>query len=104
MFNKAPASGSQVVFQPVGGVTPDKPAATGTVAEDGTYSLSTHPYGDGAPEGDYIVIITKYAEDARQQTNAQSQLPGKYADPSQTPLKATVKAGDNQIPTFELAK
>src|SRR5262245_36435701 len=57
LFQGKPTDGAVVVFHPTGAdAAALKPS--GTVGPDGTFSLSTHPHGDGAPAGDYVVAVT----------------------------------------------
>jgi hypothetical protein len=100
-----PAAGAQVVFQPAG-ETPVGEAVTpsGTVAADGSFTLSTYPHGDGAPAGEYNVLVTWYPPNARELENPVNKLPAKYAEPGSTLLKATVKEGDNVLEPFRLTK
>jgi hypothetical protein len=63
----------------------------------------THPFGNGAKAGEYTVTISWFGEDARQQENAKSKLPKRYADPEKTPIpKVTIKEGNNELPPFQL--
>ena len=55
-FNGQPAEGAVVVFQPAAGGSGLTPS--GMVGADGTFTLSTHPHGAGAPDGDYTVEQT----------------------------------------------
>jgi hypothetical protein len=100
--DKAP-QGATVVFHPVGGAA-DAPKPSGTVGEDGSFTLSTYPYGKGAPAGEYIVLVTWYPADAREVENPQNKLPARYADPTRPLLKATVNEGPNELPPFNLKK
>ncbi len=93
--------GAIIVFQPVDS-QPGALMPSGTVRGDGSFQLTTHPHGEGAPEGEYIVLITWYPPDARQSENAKNQLPDRYADPTQPQLRATIKAGRNQLEAFVL--
>lgn len=95
-----PAEGATVVFQPKGGATTAPPS--GTVQADGSFTLRTHPHGEGAPPGEYVVLVTWYPPDARSQENAKSKLPPRYADPEQTPFKATVGDGATELEPFQI--
>ena len=101
LWNEQPAEGAQIVFHPVEatGLMP-----SGTVGKDGTFTLTTYPHGDGAPAGDYAVVVTWYPPDARSLDNPQDKLKGRYADPTQSQLKATVKTEPNELPAFRLKK
>ena len=100
-FNEKAAEGATVVFHLIGGES-TAPSPSGTVKADGTFSLRTHPHGEGAPEGDYIVLITWYPPNARELDNPKNQLPNRYASHSESPLRATVKKGSNELEPFRL--
>jgi len=94
LYKDKPTENAQVVFQPPGKATKDHPMAYGTVEADGSFILRTE-YGDGAPMGDYEVMITWYGEKG-------NQLPAKYSDQSNPLFKATVKEGTNELEPFRL--
>jgi hypothetical protein len=97
-----PAEGATVVFQPKDG-PPDGPMPSGTVGPDGSFTLTTHPHGEGAPAGEYFVLVTWYPPDARLQDNPQNKLPEEYGTPS-SPLKATVNDGPTELEPFRIPK
>jgi hypothetical protein len=98
-----PAEGASVVFQPANS-GPDSVMPFGTVGSDGTFKLSTRDRGDGAPAGEYVVLVTWFPPNARELDNPQNKLPGRYASPTETTLKATVKEGPNELEPFQLTK
>ena len=100
-YKDQPTEGASVVFQPVEGVTPERPMAYGDAKADGTFQLRTE-HGTGAAAGDYNVLIMWYGSASGEVLEAKSKLPGKYADPEKPLLKATVKAGPNELETFAL--
>jgi hypothetical protein len=103
LYQDKPAAGATVVFQPVNS-TPESPMPSGVVGEDGTFTLKTHPHGDGAPSGEYVVLVTLFPPDAREMRNPQSLLPARYGTAAESPLRATVTAGNNQLEPFRLTK
>ena len=76
--------------------------AYGTVGADGSFSVTTHPYGEGAVAGDYVVLITMYGPDPKDPEKSISKLPAKYADQSTPIFKATVKEGQNELEPFRM--
>lgn len=111
-LNGAPVKGAQVTLIPVSGEG-EKPS--GFTGDDGTFRLSTFSSNDGAPPGDYKVIVVKKAvqeggpemkegmvmdqigmmKKAQQgqgggKPKVESDLPLSYADPEKTPLKQRV--------------
>lgn len=102
--NTAPAAGALVVFHPtdvafektIGG----KPV--GTVADDGTFKLTTYEAGDGAPAGEYGVTIDWRSKgkaggfslgDGEGGGGGQPRLQPKYSNPQQPFKTVTVTAG-----------
>jgi hypothetical protein len=103
LYLDQPAQGAIVVFQPANS-TADSPMPSGTVGADGTFTLRTHPHGDGAPAGDYVVLVTWLPPNARELDNPKNKLPPKYASPTDSPLQVTVKSGSNELEPFRLTK
>jgi hypothetical protein len=99
-----PAEGATVVFQPKGDAKQNTTPPSGTVQADGSFTLRTYPHGEGAPPGEYIVLVTWYPPDARQKENPKNKLPAKYSDPVQTPFSATVKDGATELEPFQIPK
>jgi hypothetical protein len=110
LFKGQPAEGAQIVFRPAGEAAGANSQSTtaqsnpyGDVKADGTFTLRTEPYGEGAPAGDYVVLISWYTQsNPDDPLSSKSKLPAKYADPTTPLLKATVKEGDNDLPPFDL--
>lgn len=74
----------------------------GRTGPDGTYEIDTP--GPGAPVGEYLVTVSWKGpvSSGSDVSHLPEKLPAKYQDPTTSGLKATVKPGDNLIPTFEL--
>lgn len=104
-----PVGGALVVFHPKapGREQAEKPFAT--TKDDGTFALTVYEEGDGAPEGDYgvTVVWNKAAKAAKMSLGGEGgggtdQLGGRYADPRNPKLTATVKKGGPNEFAFEL--
>ena len=101
-------AGATVILQPVGASDGDtkKPNTlrpSGKVTSDGTFVLSTHPHGEGAPAGEYAVLVTWYPENARELDNPSSMLPPVYASAETTPIpKVTIQEGPNELAPITL--
>lgn len=101
-----PAEGATIVFHPKNS-TPESLRPGAVVEKDGTFTLQTYPHGDGAPEGEYVVLVTWFEDPPPGKEGPESpksKLPLRYADAAQTDLKATVKAGENKLEPFRLTK
>lgn len=70
------------------------------VQEDGTYVLSTYETGDGAPVGDYKVVL-RWPPDVTQPSLA-DRLGGAYSTPQRSPWMVNISEGDNELPPIEL--
>jgi hypothetical protein len=103
LFQEKPAVGATVVFQPVNS-TADSLMSSGVVGQDGTFTLSTPPHGPGAPTGDYVVLVTLFPPNAREMRDPPSLLPPRYGSPTESPLRATVSPGTNQLEPFRLTR
>jgi hypothetical protein len=132
-YKGEPAAGAYVVFLRDGAPPPAAPAdakdepPSGTVAEDGSFTLSCGERGYGAAPGKYKVIIDwrtglpadaaaaqEEAEKKKMGRNARSykrdkhsmlapdRLKGRYANPANPLLSVEIKAETNRLPTFEL--
>ncbi|MDR0611869.1 MAG: carboxypeptidase-like regulatory domain-containing protein [Planctomycetaceae bacterium] len=106
-FNGQPLEGASVSFSPK--VSGQGTPATGITDTQGNYVLQT-PLGAaqaGTSQGEYIVLIRKYTAKSTGQklknerggetemTQPVNILPEIYADPTKTPLSASVKSGKN---------
>jgi hypothetical protein len=99
---ETPAEGANVVFH-LKDAPPNTPTSSGTVQSDGSFQLSTYPHGDGAPPGEYVVLVTWYPPDSRGLDNPKNKLPAKYAL-AESPLRATVQAGPTELEPFRIPK
>lgn len=103
LFDGKPAEGATIVFQPAEAAGPDTPLPSGVVGPDGSFAVATHPHGAGAPAGDYLVLITWFPPDTREQGNPKNKLPARYSS-ADSSLKITVKPGENTLDPFKLTK
>jgi len=93
-----PVSKGNVSFMPV----TDGATAYGTIAADGTYTLSSGS-NSGANPGDYVVVVVVNGDipppvPGKTPENPKALSPIKYASKDTSDLKVTVKAGPNVIP------
>jgi hypothetical protein len=86
--------------------------AAGEIAADGSYRLTTNVDGDGSMPGEYRVVIVQQVDQEPQRTGdgeealvipastlpVADRIPAIYADPTKSPLRATVEAqSENKI-------
>ncbi len=105
-----PAIGASVIFLPEGKVDLKTVPSSGSVGEDGAFTLST---GDkpGAPAGKYVVAVI-WPDPSKKPTATQKMmgmapdapdlLGGRYATREKSTLRAEVKPGENRLEPFQL--
>jgi len=110
-YKGKPLTSGSVIFTPIAGKGGETgQTATGEVASDGTYELTTFNTGDGAILGQHTVTVTvpeKGSEDmGKPDANgrlkyvpAKSVTPSKYSKVDTSPLKCTVVEGGT---TFDI--
>lgn len=100
-FHGEPMAFAVVTFFP-----PDQPFAQArksraTADKDGYYELTTYELKDGAPEGEYAVVLyvppTEPEPYALEVENPTDRLKLQYIDPTKTKLRYTVRPGPNTI-------
>jgi hypothetical protein len=102
--NNQPAEGANVVFHSSDGANgPDAVIPAGIVQADGSFTIRTYPHGEGAPPGNYKVVITWYPPNARELENPRNRLPAKYGNPELTPLTAVVSDGPTELEPFRIS-
>jgi hypothetical protein len=96
-YNGKPVPHGRVLFVPVVPGT----TATGEIAPDGSYSLTTFRKGDGAVLGKHkVAIIAMEDRPGALPTDANLPppiVPDKYTSPGTTDLEAEVKDGENKL-------
>jgi hypothetical protein len=105
-YKGSPAAGAAVFFRRQGADPINEPTIMGLVREDGAFTLVCGGLGNGAPPGDYDVLIEWKHVTGQSKGRPQrgpDQLKGRYADPGRPRLRAVVKAEVNILPPFELA-
>ena len=108
------ASGGTITFLPLTEQTGK--VASGMIAEDGTYRLTTNRPGDGSTPGEYRVVIMQSTEKEPTPTPdgtpvapilsvpLADRIPGIYADHYKSPLTAKVEASKSNELNFDLKR
>ena len=100
-FGGKPAVGAHLIFHS----EPEREDRAGlpsaVVKADGTFTVSTYRDGDGAPAGHYVVTAQWFpvGADGAVGVNALDKV---YANRAASPLQATIREGDNELPAFRL--
>jgi hypothetical protein len=110
--NGRPAEGAIVIFCPVNSsAEAEHLRPAGMTDAAGHFTLTTFDPSDGAPAGDYKVLVkwpapTPASQDREARPGSANKGPdrlrGKYYNIESTPLQATVEEQTNQLPPFEL--
>lgn len=103
LFQNAPAEGAVVVLHPLEPKAGTALTPSGTAGPDGTFTLTTHPHGEGAPAGEYRVLITWFPPNAREVEKPMNKLPAKYSA-ADSPLRATIAEGPTELKPFALTR
>ena len=101
-----PAKGAMVILYPLEG-EPEfkKQRPFARTDATGDFSLTTFVKGDGAPAGEYKVMITWRSPNSRVPAGVvgRDAFSNRYFNPEETPLKCMVTEGENQLSAFELS-
>ncbi len=100
-----PAEGATVMLQPKDANPTDWSAGypRATVGADGKFQVSTYGENDGAPAGDYVILITWEAPNpANEEASGPDRLGGRYIDPDKSKLTATVEPRPTELPPIKL--
>ncbi|TWT48914.1 hypothetical protein Pla111_06910 [Botrimarina hoheduenensis] len=102
-----PAAGARVIFCPVGGSEAfQKERPSGVTGPDGSFILTTFLKDDGAPAGDYQVMVVGGGSRGKRGNDDDATSPPridrKYAKPAESGLTATVPAEATTLPPFQL--
>ena len=109
LVNDKPADGANVIFCPVNpSVELKNLRPSGKTDATGAFTLMTFEQGDGAPAGDYKVLV-KWLSPAKVDSREDfggpkrpDRLRGKYYNLNKTPLTATIEKRSNELPPFSL--
>lgn len=103
-----PAPGAMVILCPVGGSDKlQRERPYGTADGEGKFTLTTFDKGDGAPAGEYKVLVQwmappKPGADRDRGEGSPDRLRGKYMNLANSQLHATVGSGATELPPFDL--
>jgi hypothetical protein len=101
LVNGQPAAEARVVFHHRGDWGEKSIVPQAWTDESGRFVLSTYDVQDGAPAGDYQVVV-EWPAYRRGKNIGPDQLGGKYAKPETSQLTAHVEPGNNELPPFDL--
>ena len=105
-----PAVGALVVLHPLSDLAGKDWSLgypRGSVSADGSFRIATYRGDDGAPEGQYRVLVswTQPLEDSGSgdpENETPDLLQERYSDPERSTLEATVTGPSTELPRFDL--
>lgn len=101
-----PAEGALVSLYALDASQPMKQFPAARVQRDGSFEVGTYVEKDGAPAGEYKVVVVWLPQDAADRVSPSGRypnmLPDLYSEPKTTPLKLQVKEAANDVPPYEL--
>jgi hypothetical protein len=114
LYKGSPAAGAAVVFRRAGTSPANaatEPIIRGIVQADGSFELTCGSLGQGAPAGEYDVLVEWRRPIPRKQgagcccgrpQHGPDVFRGRYADPEHPLLRAKVDEQATQLPSFDL--
>jgi hypothetical protein len=105
LFEGRPLAHAFLVFHPVNASGAETRCPVANAEEDGSFAPSTYDAGDGAPAGEYAVTVELYQPPTDDQvTPSANLLPPRYSQPSSTPFKVHIAAGENNLEPFQIRR
>ena len=101
LVNGQPAADALVVFHHLEDWGTRSIVPQAWTDSDGRFVLSTYAMEDGAPAGDYRVVVEWPAYHSGRNIGP-DRLGGKFATPKTSTLQAHVDKGTNELPPFDL--
>jgi hypothetical protein len=101
----APAAGATVFFYRQGADPMNEHMIMGIVQQDGTFDLACGSLGNGAPPGEYDVLVEwkqVIGQSKGRPQHGPDKLKGRYADRKQPRLHVTVEAKTNRLQPFDV--
>jgi hypothetical protein len=110
LYKGAPADGAEVTFYPKGDAGKDAVRPSGKVRPDGTFALGSFRPDDGAPAGEYGVLVRWYKDGKVGHEKGKKRahnvpvdfLQDRYANPAAPRFTAAVRTETNELSPFEI--
>src|SRR5262245_41709247 len=105
LFEGAPLPRAEVVFVPVG-ATEDTPRPNAITDAEGRFTPTTFSARDGAPEGDYVVLVAyrPIVGKGDEATTGPNVLPPRFADPQHSPLRIHVSKSSSELEPLRVTR
>jgi tetratricopeptide (TPR) repeat protein len=107
-FEGKPIPKALILFDPVWTQDPAFPKPRATVKEDGSFAVETYGKEDGAPPGEYRVLVQWLFKMDKNEVEGgglpRNYLPARYGKFETSGLSVRIQEGDNDIPAFQLKR
>jgi hypothetical protein len=101
-----PAEGALVILQPKDNPNTAEWSAGfphATTVADGKFEVATYADNDGAPAGDYVVLVSWSTPNPQnEESSSPDRLGGRYFDPAKSKLAAKVEPRPTELPPINL--
>jgi hypothetical protein len=101
-----PAEGALLIFRPKEDSDPAGWSAGfphATAGADGKFEVATYGDNDGAPAGDYVVLVSWVAPNPQnEEASGPDRLGGRYSDPASPKLAAKVESRPTELPPIQI--
>jgi len=99
-----PMPGAYVVLHPKSDAQQLALAPRASVADDGTFTLTTYNQSDGAPEGEYTLTVQWFRPIKRNGdwVSGPNAVPKKYSSARTSDIQIKVASGENRLPPIQL--
>ena len=98
-FKGRPVEGAMVVLHPLVEPPEGVPKPIAISDQTGSFKLTTHKPGDGAPAGEYAVTVEQREKlNGREKHGGRNLLPARFSKPETSGLRCQVKEGENELP------
>jgi hypothetical protein len=103
-FHGQPLAGALVTLIPQDQSFPNSVRPTAFTGDDGTFEVGTHATADGAPAGEYKVLVQHFPTigTADNPQAGPNDLPPQFAKAETTTLRITIAEGPTELQPFEI--
>jgi hypothetical protein len=103
-YQGKPLAGAMITLIPEDASFPKTVRPTAVTDADGEFEIGTYSSGDGAPAGNYKVLVLHFPVEGSEEAPhaGPNDLPAKYAKAETTDLKVTIDEEETALPPLEL--
>jgi tetratricopeptide (TPR) repeat protein len=107
-FEGKPIPQALIMFEPLWTKEPKFPRPRAVVKDDGSFAVETYGKEDGAPPGEYKVLVQWLLKSQEYENEGgglpRNYLPLRYGQFATSGLKVTIEKGETQLPAFQLTR